>query len=39
LQPLPVAASASLAAIPAVDEPSKSTEPRGVGISKVIDDH
>ena len=33
LQPLPAAASASPAAIPAVDEPSKSPEPRGVGHS------
>ena len=32
-QPLPAAASASPAAIPAVDEPSKSPEPRGVGLS------
>jgi len=34
LQPLPAAAAtASPAAIPAVDEPSKSPEPRGVGLS------
>jgi len=33
LQPLPAAASASPAAIPAVGEPSKSPEPRGVGLS------
>jgi len=33
LQPLPAAASASPAAIPAVDEPSKSPEPRGVELS------
>ena len=33
LQLLPAAASASAAAIPAVDEPSKSPEPRVVGLS------
>jgi len=33
LQPLPAAASASPATIPAVDEPRKSPEPRGVGLS------
>ena len=33
LQPLPAAASASAATIPAVDEPSKSSEPRGGGLS------
>jgi len=33
LQPLPATASASAAAIPAVDEPSKSPEPRVVGLS------
>ena len=33
LQPLPAAASASLPAIPAVDEPWKSPEPRGVGLN------
>jgi len=33
LQPLPAAASASPVVIPAVDEPSKSPEPRGVGLS------
>ena len=33
LQPLPAAASASPAIILAVDEPSKSPEPRGVGLS------
>jgi len=33
LQPLPSASSASPPAIPAVDETSKSPEPRGVGLS------
>ena len=33
LQPLPAAASTSPVVIPAVDEPSKSPEPRGVGLS------
>jgi len=33
LQPLPAAASASPAVIPAVDESSKSPEPRGIGLS------
>ena len=33
LQPLSAATSASAAAIPTVDEPSKSPEPRGVGLS------
>jgi len=32
LQPVPAAASASAATIPTVDEPSKSPEPRGVGL-------
>ena len=33
LQLLPAAPSASPAVIPAVDEPSKSPQPRGVGLS------
>jgi len=32
-QPLPAAASASAATIPAVDKPSKFPEQRGVGLS------